>query len=85
MRVKELSSLEQEELWTDGWEALYRCIRGGRSATFVDDMWQEMTFEEAQGLIQDGAYKSLQWNLQETLYRGKRAIRVTLEPIDAEP
>ena len=79
MKLKELSSLEQEELWVEGWEALYRLHDNGRKI-LINEQWQEISLEEAQGLIQDNAYQSRAWNFEEVFFHGRSAIRIIFSP-----
>ena len=81
MELKELSSLEQEELWVEGWEALYRLHNNGRKI-LINEQWQEISLDEAQVLIQDNAYESRTWNFEKVFFRGASAIRITFSPCE---
>jgi len=53
-----LDNTTQEMLWADAWSDLWDLLSGQEGLLIVDENWQEIDRETAEGEIQDQAYKS---------------------------
>jgi hypothetical protein len=66
-----------EARWIALWDELYELTAADPSTVIVDEDWNPLSLEQAQGLIQRAVYSGLSPTLESTWSRGRRAVRIT--------
>ena len=64
--------------WVALWEELYEATAGQPSTAILDEAWNPISLESAQGLIQDAVYAGQRPALESAWFKGKRAVRICL-------
>jgi hypothetical protein len=69
---------EIEMRWVALWEELYEATAGQPSMVILDEAWNPISLDSAQGLIQDAVYAGRHPALESGWFKGKRAVRIRL-------
>jgi hypothetical protein len=65
-----------EMRWVALWEELFEVTGRNPSVVILDEDWNPISLDSAQGLIQDAVYSGQLPALESTWFKGRRAVRV---------
>jgi hypothetical protein len=69
---------EIEMRWVALWNDLFEAIEGMPGMAILDEDWNPISLDGAQGLIQDAVYAGKHPALESTWFKGKRSVRIYL-------
>jgi hypothetical protein len=65
-----------EMRWAALWEELFEFTAGKPFMVILDEEWNPISLEDAQGRIQDAVYSGQLPVLESAWFKGKRAVRI---------